>query len=191
MATVPKPPGPGILPDLEPLCVPTDKVHLFPGNPRVGDVDAIKESIKRFGVHRALVARRNGDLLIGNHEYKAMVALGFERVPVIWVDDNEAEARARNLADNKLGEMGGYDNDLLIEMLSYVAGDAELFAATAYTQKDLDALLGEFDATTGDAPSSDLASSYQVVVTCTDEHQQATLLEELTGRGLNVRAVVV
>lgn len=183
------PAGPGILPDLEPLCVPIDKVHLFPGNPRIGNVEAIKTAITRLGVHRAIVARRgSGDIIVGNHQYKAMVALGFDRIPVIWSDDNEAEARARNAGDNKLGEMGTYDNDLLAEMLSYVADDPELFAATAYTEADLARLLGE---STGDATSEEgLSQVWGVIITCKDEDQQVALLTEMSERGLDVRSLV-
>lgn len=190
--TNPTPPGPGILADLKPLCVPIDDLKLFPGNPRIGNVEAIKASIAEIGVHRAIVVRRDTkEIIAGNHEYKAMKALGFTEVPVVWTDDNDMQARARNLADNHTGELGTYDNELLVDMLSYVVDDPALFAATAYTQKDVDLLLGMNLVRPGDAPAGDLASNFQVIITCTDETQQATLLEELAGRGLNVRAVVV
>ena len=141
---------PDILADLEPLCVPIDNLEELPGNPRVGNVAAIKGSIRRLGVHRAVVARKTrtaedgspvGIILLGNHQFKAMKELGYKRIPVVWTEEDDLVAKARALADNHVNDLGSYDNDALADMLSYVADDAELFAATAYTQKDIDAML--------------------------------------------------
>jgi len=189
---------PDILPGLEPLCIPIENLEELPGNPRVGNVAAVKGSIKRLGVHRAVVARQTttdkdgrpcGIILVGNHQFKAMRELGYKRIPVIWTDEDDIVAKARALADNHVSDIAHDDPDLLAEMLSYVADDPALLAATSYTQKDIDDLLG-VSTHAGDAPVEEpLESIYGVAITCESEEDQVALLKEFTERGLNVRAL--
>jgi ParB-like chromosome segregation protein Spo0J len=189
-----------ILPDLEPLCVPIGNVSPLPGNPRKGDVKAIREAIKKFGVHKPIVVRqtginekgeKTGTVLAGNHTLVALRSMPTDRVPVVWVDDDENTARGRALADNRVGELGDMDNDLLVEMLSFVTDDPDLFAATGYTQADIDKLLdaGEADMPGGDE-TGQIHDAWAVLVTCESEDQQVEILERLQAEGLTVRAMV-
>ena len=61
----------------------------------------------------------------------------------MWVDDDEATAKAYALADNRTHDLGGYDADALAALVADVAGyeDAVLFASTGYTADDLTLLL--------------------------------------------------
>lgn len=123
--------------------VPFDQLERFPGNPRRGDVDAIRGSLRRHGQYRSLVVRATGEdqyvILAGNHTHDALQAEGYPtaRCEVIECDDDQA--RRINLADNRLAELGTYDNDALAELLSYLDGDLE---GTGYTADDVSALLG-------------------------------------------------
>jgi hypothetical protein len=118
--------------------VPLDELTHFEGNAKRGDVEAIRASIRRNGQYRSLVVRRidNGPLVVlaGNHTMRALGAEGYEtaRCEIVLCDDDEA--RRINLADNKLAELGGYDNDALAELLSYMDGDYE---GTGYTDDDV------------------------------------------------------
>jgi hypothetical protein len=118
--------------------VPLDELSHFEGNAKRGDVESIRASIRRNGQYRSLVVRRidSGPLIVlaGNHTMRALGAEGHEtaRCEIITCDDDEA--RRINLADNKLAELGGYDNDALAELLSYMDGDYE---GTGYTDDDV------------------------------------------------------
>lgn len=121
--------------------VPLGKLTRFPGNARRGDVERIRESIRRHGQYRALVVRATGDelvILAGNHTRDALASEGHEhaRCEVVTCDDDEA--RRINLADNRLAEIGTYDEDALAELLSYLDGD---YDGTGYTAEDVDALV--------------------------------------------------
>lgn len=124
--------------------IPLDELTPFPGNAKRGDVDQIRASIRRNGQYRSLVVREipNGPLIVlaGNHTMQALTAEGHKtaRCEVVLCDDDTA--RRINLADNRTAELGGYDNDALAELLSYLDGDYE---GTGYTENDIDDLIGE------------------------------------------------
>jgi DNA modification methylase len=131
--------------DLKALAVPIKKLKPLPGNPRRGDVEAVRRSYERFGQRKPIVAQRDGTVIAGNHQLKAAQALGWSEMAVVWVDDDEQTAKAFALADNRTADLGSYDNDALAELLADVAVDPELLLATGYTDADLEALIGEID----------------------------------------------
>ncbi len=122
--------------------IPIDELTPFPGNAKRGDVDAIRTSLRRNGQYRSLVVRQveNGPLIVlaGNHTMQALAAEGNEtaRCEIVICDD--ADARRINLADNRLAELGTYDNDALTELLSYMDGDYE---GTGYSANDIEMLI--------------------------------------------------
>lgn len=134
-----------IAPDLEPLLYDVDLLDELPGNPRRGDVEAVKRSYERFGQRKPLVARRDKDgratVVAGNHQLRAVRELGWEQVAVTFADDlTDDEARGFALADNRVGDLGGYDTDLLVDLIQSLPDDDDLLAATGYSTDDLDAM---------------------------------------------------
>ncbi|MER0443044.1 DNA methyltransferase [Streptomyces sp. Edi4] len=123
--------------------IPFNQLDRFPGNPRRGDVDAIRGSLRRHGQYRSLVVRAVDDdrfvILAGNHTSDALRAEGYDlaRCEVIECDDDQA--RRINLADNRLAELGSYDNEALADLLSYLDGDLE---GTGYSADDVADILG-------------------------------------------------
>lgn len=125
----------------ETVDVPLNKLARFPGNARRGDVDRIRESIRRHGQYRALVVRDTGDglvILAGNHTFDAIKAEGHGSARCEIIECTDDEARRINLADNRLSEIGSQDLDALAELLSYLDDDYE---GTGYTEADVERLL--------------------------------------------------
>ena len=140
-----------IAPDLKALAVPIENLTPMAGNPRKGDVDAVKRSYEKFGQRKPIVARRlgidtngmaTGTVTAGNHQLEAAKALGWKEIAVVFIDEDENTAKAFSLADNRTHDLGTYDdgelNALLKEMEAY---DAELFKATGYSTEDIDVVL--------------------------------------------------
>lgn len=140
-----------IAPDLKSLCVPIENLTPMEGNPRKGDVEAVKKSYEKFGQRKPIVARRlgisengfaTGTVTAGNHQLQAARALKWKEIAVVFIDEDENTAKAFSLADNRTHDLGTYDdaelNTLLKEMEAF---DADLFAATGYTNGDIDVLL--------------------------------------------------
>ena len=131
--------------DLLPLARPIDQLHPLPGNPRIGNVEAVMRSYNTFGQRKPIVARRDGTVIAGNHQLEAAKRLGWTQIAVVYVDDDDTTAQAFALADNRTAELGTYDNEALAAMLQAVSIDAELLEATAYTMDDVNDLLAEIE----------------------------------------------
>ena len=140
-----------IAPDLQSLVVPIENLTPMAGNPRKGDVEAVKRSYEKFGQRKPLVARRlgisdngfaTGTVTAGNHQLEAARALKWKEIAVVFIDEDENTAKAFSLADNRTHDLGTYDegelNTLLKEMEAF---DADLFAATGYNSGDIDVIL--------------------------------------------------
>ena len=124
------------MPDNDYDYVPTDQLVVHPENARVGSVATIVESIKANGFYGALVAQRSTNhILVGNHRYLAAVECGMDKVPVLWVDANDEQARKIMLADNRTSDIATYDDYLLLDLLR--AGDLD---GTGYLDTDVEDL---------------------------------------------------
>ncbi len=129
--------------------IPLGRLTKFPGNPRRGNIPEIQASIRRHGQYRSLVVRRSDDTLVilaGNHTFEAIRAEGHETARCEIVTCTDDEARRINLADNKLAELGDYNTDELVELLSYLDQDYE---GTGWTAEDVSYLI---DPTGSDTP---------------------------------------
>lgn len=133
--------------DLEALSAPLERLQLLEGNARRGDVEAIARSLDAFGQRKPVVARRNdGAVIAGNHTLLAARHLGWDRLAVVWVDDDDTTAHAYALADNRTAELGGYDPAALAALIEEVRdADADLMAAISYDDADLDDLLASLE----------------------------------------------
>lgn len=120
---------------LRPFLVPIDGLEPFPGNPKVGDVEAIRASLRRFGQTRpilldATIATR---IVAGHHVRLAAQAEGWTHVAAIPNEfESEDESRAYLLADNRTGELGGYDLELLHSQLREARDTTGGLAGTGY-----------------------------------------------------------
>jgi ParB-like chromosome segregation protein Spo0J len=185
-------------PALEPLTVPLSNLTSLKGNPRKGDVAAVARSYETFGQRKPIVARRTGEnsagptgeVIAGNHQLAAAKKLKWERIAVVWTDDDELTAKAYALADNRTAELGSYDLENLAEMANAVSADAELMKATAWTTDDLAKILSQGEPAAPSAEEQALPEGFAVIVYCEDEDQQAELLNRFLGEGLNVKGLV-
>lgn len=126
--------------DLLPLSHPVGILRLMPGNPRKGDIDAVMKSYKQFGQRKPIVATRDGTVIAGNHQLLAARKLGWQKIAVVFVDDDDKTAKAFALADNRTAELGIYDNELLVEFIDEVSIDPTLFEAISYSEQDIELL---------------------------------------------------
>lgn len=127
--------------DLKPLLVSISTLKELPGNPRKGDVDAVARSYETFGQRKPIVAKRDGTVIAGNHQFKAAQKLGWDEIAVVWVDDDDQTALAFALADNRVGDLGTYDDALLIEMIEQVQDEA-LRLSAGWGEQDLEFIKG-------------------------------------------------
>src|ERR1051325_2815951 len=99
--------------------VPLVDLRPDPFNPRrisVAELEALTRSLQESGFVSPVVARRKDRTIIGGDQrVVAARRLGFNEVPVIFLDVSLEQARLLNLALNKIS--GEWDQDLLGRML--------------------------------------------------------------------------
>lgn len=127
---------------LKDLAVPVESLSTMPGNPRKGDVEAVKKSYARFGQRKPIVATTDGTVIAGNHQLLAARALGWSEIAVVFVDDDDQTAKAFALADNRVSDLGSYDDVALGQLLEEVSSYDDGLLGTGYSMSDVDALLG-------------------------------------------------
>jgi DNA modification methylase len=111
-----------IIKSLQALAVPIDTLKGLPGNPRIGDVDAVAKSLDRFGQRKPIVVRQDdGTIIAGNHTWQAAKQLGWTEIAVAYVGDDDVTASAYALADNRTAELGSYDEQALKDLIDQVA----------------------------------------------------------------------
>lgn len=117
-----------------------------PNNPRRSDVDAIAESLRTNGQYRPIVTTADGTILAGTHTFHGAVKEGWKSLScvVLDVDPGSEAAKRIMLADNRLADLGGYDDGALADLLSQLDSASGL-AGTGYDEDDLADLLAELE----------------------------------------------
>jgi DNA modification methylase len=129
--------------DLLQLAHSITELKLLPGNPRRGDIEAVKRSLEAFGQRKPIVVRRSDNVVIaGNHTLQAAQALGWDEIAVVWVDDDEVTSKAFALADNRTAELGDYDEEALADLINDVGSlNPGLLESSGWDDKAVQELL--------------------------------------------------
>jgi len=117
-------------------------------NPRTHSAKQIRQiadSIQTFGFTNPLLVDATGIVIAGHGRLRAAELLGMETVPTIHLDHlSEEQARALVIADNKLAELAGWDEDLLaleLEELAELDLDFDL-EVIGFETAEIDLLIG-------------------------------------------------
>lgn len=110
--------------------VSIDEIKPYANNPRniEGAIEAVKNSIKEFGMKVPLVIDKDNVIICGHTRYIACQELEYKEIPCIKAEDlNEKQVKAFRLADNKVAEMATWDFDLLEQELELIETDMSMF----------------------------------------------------------------
>ena len=187
--------------DLQNLAHPITELQLLPGNPRRGDIEAVKRSLEAFGQRKPIVVRRSDSVVIaGNHTLQAAQALGWSEIAVVWVDDDEVTSKAFALADNRTAELGDYDEEALADLINDVGSlNPGLLESSGWDDKSVQELLDrveqiELPVDVDDVPEDvDAVSKLGDVwllgnhrVMCGDSTDEGTVLRLVNDQVINV-----
>lgn len=132
---------------LEPLMVPADAVTPDPRNPNNGETDEIMASIQINGCYRPIyAARETGHIVAGHHLYAALLELGADDIPVLWLDGNDEQALRILLGDNQIARLARMDDALLLGLLRDLQDTDLGLLGTGYTDENIDRLLRDHPA---------------------------------------------
>lgn len=120
--------------------IPLEDLTPLPGNPRRGNVEMIRESIRANEQYRSLIVRKTGDqfvILGGNHTFEALKAEGVTRARCEILECTDDEATRIVLADNRTSDTAITDDTDLLALLETL----DDLDGTGYTMDDLEDLL--------------------------------------------------
>jgi DNA modification methylase len=123
---------------------PLDAVRPYANNPRQNDdaVEAVAESIRRFGFRQPIVVDADGVIVAGHTRFRAAQRLGLATVPVHVATDLTAdEIRAYRLADNKTAELASWDTSMLSIELDALRGAGIDWTLLGFDEEELAKLL--------------------------------------------------
>ena len=115
-------------------------LNLFHRNARRGDVAAVAKSLefnaqyKPIVVNRGTQTGRPNEVLAGNHTLQAARQLSWDTLDAYVIDVDDASATRINIVDNRTGQLGGFDDEVLAELLQGFGGVLE---GTGYTETEL------------------------------------------------------
>ena len=129
-----------------------DELTPYARNSRTHSAEQIKEiaaSIERFGFTNPILYA-DGEIIAGHGRLAAAKLLNWTEVPAIDLSHlDAAERRAYVIADNRLAEKAGWDDQMLAEELSELKAEGLDIAITGFNEADLDKLLDSLDPDAG------------------------------------------
>ncbi len=128
---------------------PIERLRPYARNAKIHGADQVARiaaSMARFGWTVPCMVGDDGELIAGHGRVLAATELGLHEVPVIRLGHlDEAERRAYRIADNKLTELGDWDEALLRdEVAGLLAEDFDL-SLLGFAENELEALLQDPD----------------------------------------------
>lgn len=94
-----------------------------PSNARKHDkknLDAIKFSLQKFGQRKPIVVQKDKTGLVvraGNGTLAAAIALGWDEIAAVVIEEDNVTATAYAIADNRTAELAEWDDEILEETL--------------------------------------------------------------------------
>lgn len=122
---------------------PISRLKHHPDNPRLGDINAIAQSLEHHGQYKPLVVQKTTNrVLAGNHTLKAAKKLGWTQIQICYVDCDDTTALRILLADNRLNDLSDYDQIALKALLDSLP-DLEGTGFSTSDLAELDSLIND------------------------------------------------
>lgn len=109
-------------------------------------IQQIAASIKEFGFNNPILIDEAEEIIAGHGRFEAAKIMGLTTVPAIRLSHlSEAQKRAYRIADNKISENGGWNENLLrleIAELEAICNDFDI-SITGFSDIEIDVLLND------------------------------------------------
>lgn len=163
-------------PDLGPVeQIPVDLLKPYPGNARTHDdrqLAKIRSSLETFGWMNPILAERDGTIIAGHGRWLAAKSLGLTQCPVIRAEHLTPDlARAYRLADNRLAELSGWDQELVqieLQHLSSIELDFNI-ETIGWDHAEIDLLLDPQKDEPGDPADENVPPPSELAITRLDD----------------------
>jgi hypothetical protein len=156
--------------------------HYNPRKIKKENRDKLEKGLLEFGNVELLVWNAKTGNLVGGHQRLSILDEQNGEDYTLQVSRVHLDAkreRKLNLLLNNPKAQGAWDDDKLLALINELDGDLEL---TGFDEDD-------FNQTIADCEG--LTASWQILIECTNEREQAALLERLTKEGVKCKALTV
>ena len=124
---------------------PLDRLRPYARNAKTHDPDQVAKiaaSMAEFGWTVPVLVSSDGEVIAGHGRILAAMQLGLSDAPVIVLDHlSEAQRRAYRIADNKLTEIGEWNDAFLLDELKGLVEDEFDLSLIGFGEAELSALL--------------------------------------------------
>lgn len=145
--------------------LPIDKLKPYKNNARTHSKKQIRQlvkSIKEFGFTIPILIDEQNTILAGHGRASAAKEMGLFEAPCVRLDHmTEAQKRAYILADNKLAQNAGWDDDLLAQELGFLLSEEVTFDVdiTGFSIAEVDMIIEDSHKEEPFDPADDLPVS--------------------------------
>jgi len=174
--------------------VEIEKVTGHPRNPnKHGDeqIALLAKIIKASGWRNPIcVSNRSGFVIKGHGRLMAARVLGVTHVPVEYQDyDTEAAEYQDMIADNRIAELAERDMSIIKDLLEELDTGANDMDLTGYVEAEIERLMTQFHAESGEGTEKQIKEQWLIVVTCRDENHQTEILDRLIKENIECKAL--
>ncbi|MBP7003536.1 ParB N-terminal domain-containing protein [Amaricoccus sp.] len=124
---------------------PLERLKPYARNAKTHGADQVAKiaaSMAKFGWTNPVLVGSDGEVIAGHGRILAAAELGLTEAPVIVLDHlTKEERQAYRISDNKLTELGAWDEALLAAELQALAADDFDLSLTGFSDAELDQLL--------------------------------------------------
>ncbi len=129
--------------------VDIDKIKPFERNPRTHSKEQIQQiatSMMKFGWVNPILVDENFEIIAGHGRLLAGKELGYEKVPVAQLKHlSEHEKLALLIADNKISDNAGWDEDMLQQALEQLHDGNFDLTTLGFSNKEIEKYKAEFE----------------------------------------------
>lgn len=154
---------------LVPCVMPLDKLIPYARNSRTHSDQQIADiaaSIKEFGFKNPIIIDQKNTIRAGHGRFMAAQKLNLQVVPCLRGDLSEIQWKAFVIADNRLAEKAGWDNDLLKLELQELNLEQFDVAITGFDMDDLASFMGPDEPQGGRTDADDTPEPDETKVIC-------------------------
>jgi DNA modification methylase len=130
---------------------PTDRLVPYAKNARTHSPEQVAQiaaSIVEFGFVNPILVDTNAGIIAGHGRFLAARKLGLAVVPVVVLDHlSETQRRAYIIADNKLAQNAGWDDETLAAELGDLEAEGVDLTLVGFSDEELEELLAKDDET--------------------------------------------
>lgn len=137
-------------------------------------ISAIRRSLEKYGQDQPLVVQKDGMIVRkGNGRLEAARQMGWRWIAAVVVDEDDLEAVARSIADNRSAEFRDWDYSKLIDLVEQLRQSGQDPEDVGWTSEQLDQMLAQKD-NAGDGGTSDTGDDGGAPASTQDDLEDAS-----------------